>query len=265
MKAFRDWSIRHKLTGLFMAMACITTVAISLPLGIFDFWGTRTAMARDLATLADVLARNSTAAITFRDADAARDVLQALRAEPSITVACVYTEDGKPFAKYVRQGEDSGFVPPPPQAQTTRFERHRLVQFRRIVLSGETVDTIYIESDLRRLDRRIWEENLVFLAALFVTMSLAFFLASRFQRPISRPLVNLVQTAKAVSIAADYSVRANLQNRDEFGLLVSRFNEMLDQIEKRDRELRQYREHLEEQVASRTVALSNANTKQIGR
>ncbi len=41
MKAFRDWSIRHKLTGLFMAMACITTVAISLPLGIFDFWGTR--------------------------------------------------------------------------------------------------------------------------------------------------------------------------------------------------------------------------------
>src|ERR1039457_7595618 len=107
MRAFRDWSIRHKLTGLFMAMAWITTVAISLPLGIFDLWGTRTAMARDLATLADVLARNSTAAITFRDADAARDVLQALRAEPSITVAWLYPEDEKPFAKYVRQGEDS--------------------------------------------------------------------------------------------------------------------------------------------------------------
>ncbi|HEY5176471.1 MAG TPA: EAL domain-containing protein [Terriglobales bacterium] len=261
MKSFRDWSIRYKLTGLFVAMACITTVAISLPLGVFDLWENRAAMARDLATLTDVLARNSTAAITFRDADAARDVLQALRAEPSITVACVYTGDGKPFAKYVRQGEDSGFVPPPPQAQTTRFERHRLVQFRRIVLSGETVGTIYIESDLRRLDRRIREENLVFLAALFVTMSLAFFLASRFQRPISRPLINLVQTAKAISIAADYSIRSDLQNRDEFGLLVSAFNGMLDQIEKRDRELRQYREHLEEQVASRTAELSNANTK----
>ena len=105
MKAFRDWSIRHKLTGLFMAMACITTVAISLPLGIFDLWGTRTTMARDLEILTDVLARNSTAAITFHDADAARDVLQALRAEPSITAACIYTEDDKPFARYVRQGE----------------------------------------------------------------------------------------------------------------------------------------------------------------
>src|SRR5664280_536116 len=123
MTSFRDWSIRHKLTGLFMAMACITTVAISLPLGLFDLWGTRTAMARELVTLTDVLARNSTAAITFRDADAARDVLQALQAEPSITVACVYTGDGKPFAKYVRQGEDSGFVPPPPQAQTTVLQK----------------------------------------------------------------------------------------------------------------------------------------------
>jgi diguanylate cyclase (GGDEF)-like protein/PAS domain S-box-containing protein len=218
-------------------------------------------MARDLEILADVLARNSTAAITFRDADAARDVLQALRAEPSITAACVYTEDGEPFAKYVRQGKDSGFVPPPAQAQTTRFERDRLVRFRRIVLSGETVGTIYIESDLQRLDRRFREERLVFLAALLVTMSLAFFLASRFQRPISRPLVNLVQTAKAVSIAADYLVRADVQNRDEFGLLVSAFNEMLDQIERRDQELRQYREHLEEQVTARTAELSQAEEK----
>jgi diguanylate cyclase (GGDEF)-like protein/PAS domain S-box-containing protein len=261
MTVFRDWSIRHKLTGLFLTMAFITTVAISLPLSIFDRWGTRTTMARDLEVLSDVLARNSTAAITFRDAEAARDVLQALRAEPSITEACVYTRDGTPFAKYVRQGDGSAFVPPPPQDSNIRFERNRLVHFRRIVLSGETVGTIYIASDLQRLDARFRQETLAFLATLLVTMSLAFFLASRLQRPISRPLANLVQTAKAVSMAADYSIRADLQNRDEFGLLVSAFNEMLDQLEKRDRQLRQYREHLEEQVTSRTAELSSANLK----
>ncbi len=73
--------------------------------------------------------------------------------------------------------------------------------------------------------------------------------------------MNLVQTAKRVSIAADYSVRADVQNRDEFGLLVSAFNEMLDQIERRDQELRQYREHLEEQVTARTAELSQAEEK----
>jgi len=103
MKPFRDWSIRHKLTGLFIAMALITALMVSVPIGAFDLIGLRRAMALDLATLADVLARNSTAALTFHDVDAARDVLQALRAEPSVTAACIYTENGKPFAQYVRR------------------------------------------------------------------------------------------------------------------------------------------------------------------
>jgi diguanylate cyclase (GGDEF)-like protein/PAS domain S-box-containing protein len=261
MKPFRDWSIRHKLTGLFLAMALITAVMVSVFMGAFDLLGLRRAMARDLATLADVLARNSTAALAFHDVDAARDVLQALRAEPSVTAACIYTEDGKPFAKYVRRGRDSDFVPPPPQAQATRFETGRLIQFRRIVLHDETVGTIYIESDLQRLDARLREYNLAFLATLLVALSLAFALASRLQRPISRPLIDLVRTAEAISGASDYSIRADLPNRDEFGLLVSAFNEMLDQIEKRDQQLRQHREHLAEEVAARTTELFKANTQ----
>ena len=103
MRTSRDWSIRDKLTGLFVAMACIAAITVSVPMGVFDLLGLRRAMARDLATLADVLARNSTAALTFRDVHAAQDVLQALRAEPSVTAACIYSDDGKPFATYVRQ------------------------------------------------------------------------------------------------------------------------------------------------------------------
>jgi diguanylate cyclase (GGDEF)-like protein/PAS domain S-box-containing protein len=261
MKPFRDWSIRHKLTGLFLAMALITAVMVLVLMGAFDLLGLRRAMARDLATLADVLARNSTAALAFHDVDAARDVLQALRAEPSVTAACIYTEDGKPFAKYVRQGRESDFVPPPPQAQASRFDTGRLIQFRRIVLHDETVGTIYIESDLQRLDARLREYSLAFLAALLVALSLAFALASRLQRPISRPLTGLVRTAEAISSASDYSIRAKLPNRDEFGLLVSAFNEMLDQIEKRDQQLRQHHEHLAEEVAARTTELFKANTQ----
>jgi hypothetical protein len=139
MTSFHDWSIRHKLTGLFMAMACVTTVVISLPLGVFDFWGTKAVMTRDLAVLTDVLARNSTAAIVFHDADTGRDVLQALRAEPSITAACVYTRDDKPFATYVRDVKEESFVPPPAQAPVTRFERDRLVQFRQVTVPGRAI------------------------------------------------------------------------------------------------------------------------------
>src|SRR6266498_5144048 len=98
MKAFRDWSIRRKLTALFVAMACIAAITVSVPMGVFDVLGLRRAMATDVATLADVLARNSTAALIFHDEKAGQDGLQALRAEPSVTAACIYTVEGKPFA-----------------------------------------------------------------------------------------------------------------------------------------------------------------------
>ena len=242
-------------------MASITAVAISLPMGIFDLWGLKRAMSHELETLADVLARNSSATLIFRDAAAAGDVLQALRAEPSITAACIYTQDGYPLAKYRRDGREAEFVPPRPEEQGVRFEGKRLVQFRKIVFRDETLGTIYIESDLQRLDARLREYTAAALATLLVSLLLATWAASLLQRPISRPLLGLVETAKAISSVPDYSIRAKLLNRDELGLLVSAFNKMLDQIEQRDQQLRLHRSQLEGQVTSRTSELSMANAR----
>lgn len=261
MQPFRDWSIHHKLTGLFVGMAVIVAIAVLVPLGVFDLLSVRRAMARDLGTLADVLARNSTAALTFRDAHAAEDVLQALKAEPSVTAARIYAVDGEPFASYYRDAEPSRPLPSHAQFAATRFEKNRLVQFRDIVLDGEIVGTIYIESDLQRFNARLRDYTVALGITVVITLVLAFMLAALFQRPISRPLLKLVQTAKAISQAADYSIRAKLPNRDEFGVLASEFNEMLEQIEKRDNQLRQHHQQLENEVASRTAELVLANTR----
>jgi diguanylate cyclase (GGDEF)-like protein/PAS domain S-box-containing protein len=261
MRQVHNWPIRHKLTALFVIMASLAALGVSVPMGIFDTLGLRRAMVRDLSVLADVLARNSTAALTFRDARAAQDVLQALQAEPSVTAACTYTNDGKPFAIYVRDGTGADFVPPLPQPPASRFEAGRLVQFREIELEGENLGTIYLESDLERLNTRSRHYTLAFLATLLATLGLAFVLAGRLQRPISRPLLDLVQTAKAISQAADYSIRAEIPDQDEFGALASEFNGMLDQIEERNAQLRRHREQLEEEVASRTTELVMANSQ----
>lgn len=258
---FRDCSIRHKLTGLLILMASLAAVAVSSVMGAFDYLELRRGMARNLDILADVLARNSTAALTFRDAHAANDVLQALGAERSVTAACIYTSDGEPFAIYVRDGDPSRFVPPAPQAAVTGFNSGRLSQFREIVLDGEPLGAIYLESDLQPLDKRLREYGLAISGTLLLTLILAFLLAARLQQPISRPLLNLVETAKAVSEAGDYSIRARLASRDEFGALASEFNSMLQQIEQRDQQLRHHREQLEQEIASRTAELLSANAK----
>jgi two-component system, sensor histidine kinase and response regulator len=261
MRPFGDLSIRHKLTALFMAISGFSALAVSCPMALYDVMTLRRAAAQDLAVLGDVLAGNSTAALTFRDAESAQDVLQALRAEPDVTTACIYTSDGKPFAQYARDAKESGFIPQAPQAEATQFTNGHLVQFRKIVLAGEPVGTLYIESDLEKLHSRLRKYSINFVLTLLVTFFIAFVMASRFQRPISRPVLDLVETAKAVSGRGDYSIRAEVLSHDEFGLLTSEFNGMLEQIERRDLELQQHRENLEEQVAHRTAELLTMNTE----
>jgi signal transduction histidine kinase/CheY-like chemotaxis protein len=259
MPHFGDLSIRRKLTVLFMAVSGFTACAVSVPMATYDVLTFKHTAAQNLAVLGDVLAENSTAALTFRDSDSARDVLRALRAEPDVIAACVYTSDGKPFAKYTRAAEDLKLVPPTAQTESTLFKYGHLIQFRKIMLAGESVGTLYIESDLERQHARLRQATLTFLITLFVTFTMAFMLASRLQKSISRPVLNLVETTKAVSGCGDYSIRADAFNCDEFGVLATEFNNMLRQIETRDLELQQHRESLEEQVTCRTAELLATN------
>jgi two-component system, cell cycle sensor histidine kinase and response regulator CckA len=256
---FQDLSIRRKLVALFVALAVLAVLAVSLPLGAYDYFVFKRAIAQDLTILADVLAQNSSAALTFRDAEGASEVLQALRAEPNVTLACIYRSDGQPFAFYARDRYRTVSLPRAPKTPTLHFERDRLMVFRRIELGHETIGSLYIESDLGTLHDRRREYNRAFVVTALLTVAFAFLAAELFQRPISRPLLALVQTTKAISDREDYSIRAHLPNRDEFGRLVSAFNGMLEQIENRDRALREYHEHLEEQVVARASELSKAN------
>ena len=261
MRHFGDLSIRHKLSTLFMAISGFTALAVSCPVALLDVMTFKHAAAQNLAVLGDVLAGNSTAALTFRDAESARDVLQAVRAEPDVTAGCIYTSDGKPFAQYTRDPNSSYVIPPSPQVESTQFKNGHLVQFRRIVLAGEPLGTLYLESDLGRLHARMRGYAFAFVVTLLVTFSLAFVLAWRFQRLIAAPVFKLVEATKAVSSRGDYSIRADLPSDDEFGSLATEFNGMLEEIERRDMELQHHRDNLEAQVAHRTAELQSMNSE----
>jgi PAS domain S-box-containing protein len=84
---------------------------------------------------------------------------------------------------------------------------------------------------------------------------LAYTISSRLQRTISRPIVHLADAARRVSREKDYSVRARPESKDELGQLVETFNDMLDQIQRRDEELQRARGELERRVLERTADL----------
>ena len=242
-------------SGAALLLAC--TALLSYELFIY-----RDSMIRILAIRADIIGTNSVSAILFNDETAAAETLAALKTDPHVVSAGIYTRDNQAFATYGRSDKQRAvallerFAD---HADGHWFESDGLILFRKIVFKGEPIGTVYIQSDLEEMNARIWQYLGIIAIVLLAASSVAFVISSRLQRRITQPLFHLVETAKTVSTEKDYSVRAVTDSKDEMGVLVNAFNEMLTQIQQQDVALQRSRDELEQQVHARTAQLEAAN------
>lgn len=259
MPAFRDLPIKRKLV-LLVLLTNVAALALAYAGFLaYDLLSFRESVVEELLSLASVIAHNSTAALVFDDPDSGSKTLSGLRALPSVVAACLYDTEGAIFACYARDPLQ------PPEFPALAFETSEyeyegdLVVVRPVMLDGEQLGTILIRSDTHRIDQRLQRyatiAGLVLLASLFV----AFLVSSRLQRLVSRPILHLVEIAKMVSEEKDYSTRAIKVSNDELGLLVDSFNDMMEQVDQRDRQLQRHRQNLENQVSQRTAELRQLN------
>ncbi len=259
MQALRDLSLRRKLTLVTMSITFAALVMACTAFLVYDQYAQRKSMGNDLALLADVLGANSTAALTFNDSNAAAEALGALRAQQRVVAACLYGSDGTPFAQFQR--DSSTRVEWPARAAASGFERAQthLGVSRPITLDGGIIGTLYIRSDLKELEGRFRRFLWIVLAVLAAAATVALLLTSWMQSLISAPIVHLAQVMRTVSERNDYSLRAIANGRDETGQLIDGFNGMLDQIGRRDDQLKHHQEQLEAEVAARTQELVTTN------
>ena len=255
----RAISIEQKLRLIILT---VSTMALGLACVVFLVFGVlwfQQENQRELTTLADVTAYSSETPLNFDDDKAAQQVLDSLRANPNILAGALYRTNGTLLAKYVRA--DLRLLPPG-QAPRPGFDPKDL-EYTRLVADpeGAPVGSLYLRSDPAAANRFLWRCVGVVAGATAVAMVVAFLFAARFQRAITGPILGLLRTARQVSTAKDYTLRAERRGPDEVGQLVDGFNEMLGQIQARDSELTQHRAHLTEQVAARTAELQVAKEK----
>ena len=245
-------SIRARLT---LITTATSVVALLIACGAFlgyDLFTFRNTMTRDQSLLAEVIGDNCTAALTFHDSDVARDLVGALRAQQHVVSACIYDKDGRPFASYQRGAGHLELWPPHVGAEGTAIESNGLSVTRGIQLDGERIGSVFIRSDLDELHERMRRYGLIMLVVLLVASLAAFLLATQLQHVISRPILTLAGTARQVTVDRDYSLRAPQAGDDEIGMLIAGFNDMLAQIQARDRQLRDHQDQLEAEVGART-------------
>ncbi|MBJ6727796.1 response regulator [Geomesophilobacter sediminis] len=276
-RLFRNLSIRRKL----MAILVLTNVAgmglASLAFVANEVYTHRKEAGEELAALAQILGNNTAAAVAFNDRAAASETLSGLRSHRGIVAAFVLPNDGSPLASYLAKGVDDTRLAylstPEGEYSVDRKRLDRLVREARspwalnaqlfgvapIVLDGQQIGTIVIQSDVEQLwDTLVRVFGLVVLV-LATTLALVVLIASRLQRVISEPILHLAEVMKEVSDQKNYALRAEKRGDDELGSLIDGFNAMLGQIQSRDQKLEAHREELEAVVQQRTAELSTTN------
>jgi PAS domain S-box-containing protein len=270
---FRDSSIRHKLMLIILLTTGGALFMVSLTLTMYETVSFRNAMVTDLTYQAKLIGSNSIAAISFNDERAVNKILSALEAVPNITKAIVYSDDGRVFARYKRSDLKNNVLFPPFIKEGHSFGMNSLEVFQPIFSRGKQVGTIYVESDLRAMYSHVLWYAGSSTVAVIISLSLVFLLQRRLQRMVTEPIndlvgmmnmvteraKDLVRVMNIVSKDKNYSIRAPVYDHEEMNSLSQCFNEMLSQIQDRDRELHLCQGNLEELVEERTAKLVTLN------
>ena len=259
MHIFKNLSINTKLNLSVLLAVGPAVLFIMAALSYNDINLIRSSKVQQLSALANVLGANSTAALTFDDPTAAKELLSCLSRQPTIRLACIYTGKGHVFATY-KSDKGSDLSPPStPPTDPVLVDRDFLDITQEIVRDGEQLGSVYFHASTSDVNEQLIHNIAIIAIVGIIAMVAAFILLSRLQRTVSQPILELARSAEAISLTRNYSTRVEKFANNELGTLYDEFNAMLDQIQHSERELQQAHDELEIRVHERTRELSHAN------
>lgn len=214
---------------------------------------------KDLKIKAEIISSNSAASLLFNDPQAAEEILSALKASPSIRFAAIYTDDGSLFATYRRHDIEKSSVPHQFPEKDYILHLDHIDYSQPVIFQGKTIGTLAIQLELKEFYSHMKWYGLTAFLLMIASLFLAFLIATKLQKTITGPILELLNVMKRVADRKDYALRAQVLSKDEIGSLTQGFNNMLEQIGERDSQLEIHRRHLSALVAQRTAELEDAN------
>ncbi|MCU7883515.1 MAG: response regulator [Candidatus Thiodiazotropha sp. (ex Lucinoma annulata)] len=257
MYLLHNASIKQKLEAIILVTAASVLLLNLFLFMVVEISSARSEAATRLQALALLLGANSSAAITFNDRETASDVLATLSTQDDVVEATIFLQDGAIFANYRSPHFQAGVEASHADAIKESYFGWVTAE-EVIVLDNETIGSLRIIGDMNKARTTLLQQSLLILGVFIISMLLALLLSSRFQRIVSTPVQQLLDTMKMVAAKRDFSHRAKRISNDELGNLVDGFNIMLDRIQTHDRELAAYHQDLKRLVTERTQELNSA-------
>jgi PAS domain S-box-containing protein len=233
-------SIRRRLMTMMMLTSAASIGLAAVTFIVFELLATRSETQERLATLARIVASNSTAALAFKAEEDAYEVLATLRTEPHVIAAALYDENGRIFATYPRNLDRSSIATTAGPTRGFDFIGDRLEGLQTVSeVSDRTLGALFLRADMKATYRRFSWYGAIAIVITLLSLLLAYILSNVFQRRISGPISALANAARTVSERGDFSVRAPTTNVPELDALTTTFNHMLERIDTQSSALRE--------------------------
>lgn len=192
----------------------------------------------ETTVLAEVIANRSNAALVFEDRRLARENLEVFALHDQIDKACIFLGKDHIFAAYSREKAQGPFPNLPEDGYSYQFGEDYLHVFQPIELENKRLGYVYVRAQLRQYRAEQRQQLIIAIVILTVAALVAYLFSSRLLKGITKPLGVLANMATNVAEKNDYSIRMQSpENHDEMACLINAFNEMLAQIENRDKAL----------------------------
>jgi signal transduction histidine kinase/CheY-like chemotaxis protein len=259
MSRHQNWPIKRKLI---IAALGITAAALLLVSAVCVGYGrlvTRNAAIHNLTVLADTVSANAIAALVSNNAESATRALSTLGAESRLMSACLFDKTGKRIAVYSSTEHHPSSFPSAPLSEGSRWAQNELILSRNIVSGGETVGSLHLRLDTRQMQFQLFIFFAIIGHLIFLSLLGTWAVAARLQRFISVPLHDLSSTMKRICSEKNYSLRAAQPSGGEMGEIAASFNQVLEQLENREVELRSCRNRVENEVECRMAELAAVN------
>jgi signal transduction histidine kinase len=241
------------VSGMAIGFTCITFL-------IYQVDTYRRNTIEKITIIGKIISANSTAALAFDNHEDAREILSALKAEPHVVEAALYDRQGNLYSRYP-SGDAVTAFPLKPGATGYHFSFSQLDGFQPVEEENRHLGTLYLKYDQGRLYDLLLLFGALAGIVIVVSLLLVYLLSRVLQKSISKPILALAETTRAISDKGDYSRRAVKSGDDELGLLTDGFNHMLEQIERQNIMLNEFNQDLEEKIRVRTSQLETVNSE----
>ena len=240
-------------TTLLVAVSIIVLaiVASSFTLGLLGLANTSRMQAR-------MLAESAAAALVFQDSKGAHELLQPLRNLPQIDSATLYLPNGQVFANYQREGHGAHTPALRSAAEDQWIGLGHIEVTQPVVFEHKAQGSVHLHVDLHMLYQQTALQTLAMLVAALLALLASRVLLHRLNASVLTPMADLEHLTQRVCSEGNYALRTQPGNIAELNALSTGLNNMLGQIQQRDKSLADHRDHLEEKVAQRTAELLHA-------